>query len=118
MNQDRVYFGCVKEVHSGDDLIILVDLGVDGLYKKVRARLKGVDAPDAYKEDSATEAGKIRDTVKSKVLNSTCKIELHAEKRSVWIITLWAKSDDGDTSLNQYLMDLGYTFTGARSTNG
>ena len=29
----------VEEVHSGDDLILMVDLNVDCLYKKVRARL-------------------------------------------------------------------------------
>lgn len=118
MEPDRRYYGCIKEVHSGDDLIALVDLGVDGLYKKVRIRLKGVDAPDAFKENCGTEAGRIRDIVKSKILNVTCKLTLHTERRAVWVVTLWVPSKDGHYSLNQYLMDMGYTFTGARNKHG
>ena len=60
----QVEYPCeVREVFSGDDLIVMIDLGVENLFMKRRIRLHGVDTPNAVKEQKDTDAGKIRTLV-------------------------------------------------------
>jgi hypothetical protein len=106
----KKFFAEVREVHSGDDLILLVDLGIDNLYKKTRARLCGVDTPDAYKADPSTEAGKVRDYVKNLVKNRRCYIEVHSERKNSWLITLFIEQGNMLTCLNKLLIDDGYVY--------
>lgn len=98
----------VEEVHSGDDLTLLIDLGVDGLYKKVRARLHGVDTPCANKQASTDEAGRVRDSVKMQVRSTKCKVDVHAYGRGGWIVTLYM--DGVEETLNDILIRQGYVF--------
>lgn len=116
----RIFDVDVLEVHSGDDLVLMVSLGVDGLYKKVRARLQGVDTPDGYKEEHATEAGQVRDNVRRILNGRSCTIELHSERKSSWIVTLYLPPDSKGTktSINQYLINNGYVFKGIGNANG
>lgn len=102
----------VLEVHSGDDLLLLVDLGIEGLYKKVRARLYGVDTPDAHKENAGTEAGKIRDVVRRLTQNVECVIEVHSStSRGGWKVTLYRVPISGaPESVNEVLRAQGYVF--------
>lgn len=107
-NENRKYLCEVKEVMSGDDLLLLVDLGVDGLYKKVRARLKGTDTPDAYKSKPDTEAGRVRDWVRELSGSDECVLELCAVRKGGWIVILWPNKDTSKDSINSILQKHGY----------
>ncbi len=103
----------VEEVHSGDDLILMVDLNVDCLYKKVRARLQGVDTPDAYKAQADTQAGSVRDRVRKLTQGKQCWVDLHQQGRGGWIVTLWVKNgkaEDEPQNVNAMLKDEGFVY--------
>lgn len=111
----------VEEVHSGDDLVLLVDLGIDSLYKRIRARLHGVDTPDAYKAVQGTEAGKVRDTVREITNNKACYVEVKSEGKGGWVVRLFVENDNEPMiDVNQSLIDSGYVFSksGGRDSGG
>jgi hypothetical protein len=113
MEHAKIYkVEAVEEVHSGDDIVLLVNLGVDNLLKRVRARLQGVDTPDAYKATSATDAGKVRDWVRHYLNGKACHVEVHSDKKGCWIVTLYITEKDNPIpiSLNKLLQDEGYVF--------
>ena len=115
MGQERdaiVYSVKVEEVHSGDDLILMVDLGIDNLYKRVRARLAGVDCPDAYRAAPDTVAGKVRDSVRE-ITRAECRAKVHQQGgRGGWLVTLMYKTPDSAfISLNDKLITDGYVYT-------
>jgi len=112
LNRMQCFVAEVQEVHSGDDMIILIDLGVDNLFKKVRARLHGVDTPDAYKEGPDTEAGRLRDRVKHLVKGKNVCIEVHNKNQGKggWLITMYFGVEPEGESLNTVLRDEGYIF--------
>lgn len=102
----------VQEVRSGDDLVLLVDLGFEDLHKRVRARLKGVDTPDAYKEGNGTTAGAIRDEVR-KLTRERCKVVLLDKTRNGWLVDLYILQSNADpVNLNELLISRGYAFAG------
>jgi len=101
----------VLEVHSGDDLILLVDLGIDSLFKRTRVRLQGVDTPDAYKAAPETEAGQIRDKVARLVKGKKCTIDVHMQGKASWIVTLFVGVKADAYSLNDTLKEQGYVYT-------
>lgn len=107
MHTGTLYSATVEAVHSGDDLVLLVDLGVDGLFKKVRVRLHGVDTPDAFKAGADTAAGTVRDDVR-KLLGGSCRVGIVAQARGVWIVKVYIK---GDVCLNDLLISRGYAHT-------
>lgn len=112
MNNGRTYAAKVEEVHSGDDFILLIDLGVDGLFKRTRCRLHGVDAPNAYKAKADTEAGVIRDEVKRLVSMGRCQVELIAEGKGGWIVRLHVIDPAGLViDVNAMLRNRGYVYT-------
>lgn len=106
----KTFNAVVEEVHSGDDLILLVDLGVDGLHKRVRARLKGVDTPSAFRAAKSTEAGQIRDMIRNLVSAGKCSIKLHAEGKGGWLVSLFVGSGDTVTCVNEELISKGYVY--------
>lgn len=114
MNVDQRYEVAVEEVHSGDDLVLLVNLGVDGLYKRVRARLRGVDTPSAFKAAKGTEAGSIRDTLRSLVGKGKCSIQLHSQGKGGWLVTLLVSNKDGSgvMNVNELMIAKGYVYNG------
>jgi hypothetical protein len=112
-SSERRRYACdIIEVHSGDDLIALVDLEIDGLYKKTRLRLSGVDTPDAYQKAVDTPAGKIREAVRRYTVGNHCYIDVHSQGRGGWKVTLWVESADDPNllNLNQVLIEEGYIF--------
>lgn len=114
MSQDIVpsYLCRVQEVVSGDDLVLMVDLGVDDLYKRVRARLKGVDTPSAYKQDGDAEAGKVRTEVRNLIKSRPCRIDVHSQGRGGWVVTLFMQQSDGaEIELNQMLRERGFVYS-------
>lgn len=100
----------VTEVHSGDDLVVLVDLGIDELFKKQRIRLQGVDTPDAFREAVDTEAGRVREEVRQMVRNKQCWIELCAHGKGGWKVILYVESDPDPVNVNEFLIAKGYVF--------
>ena len=109
----------VEEVHSGDDLVLMVDLNIDCLYKKVRARLAGVDTPDAYKAQAGTQAGTIRDRVRKLIMGKPCFIDLQAQGRGGCIIILWVRSgkDDNEAqNINEMLKEEGFIYEALQKT--
>lgn len=119
MTQDRqTYEVEVEEVHSGDDLVLMVNLGVDGLFKRVRARLKGVDTPSAFKAARDTEAGAVRDMLRSLVSKGRCSVELHAHGKGGWLVTLFVNQKDGQTvvNVNELLIARGYVYQGKQES--
>lgn len=109
--RERRYVCEVQEVHSGDDLIVMADLDHDGLYKRTRIRLQGVDTPDAYKEKANSKAGSVREQVRRLVTNKKCVIEVQAEGKGGWIVILHVKEEGEWINLNERLIDMGYVYS-------
>ena len=112
MGQEQRHFDVqVEEVHSGDDLVLMVNLGVDGLFKRVRARLKGVDTPSAFKVRGDTEAGAVRDTIKELIVRGACSILLHSQGKGGWLVTLFISTDNNSRlNVNDMLIQKGYVY--------
>lgn len=92
----------------------MVNLGVDGIYKRTRVRLHGVDAPNAYKAAADTEAGKVRDDVK-RLTRDKCLVEVISEGKGGWIVTMTVFDDDGQPiNLNSLMRDKGYVYNTAK----
>lgn len=110
----RRYRCDVIEVHSGDDLIVFVDLEIDGLYKRTRIRLAGCDTPDAYQKAVDTTAGKVREKVRRLTAGRPCQIDVHSQGRGGWKVTLWTATEDSDdlVNVNKILVDDGFIFKG------
>lgn len=106
----RTFEVAVEEVYSGDDLILLVDLGVCGLFKRVRARLNGVDTPSAFKAARGTEAGDVRQLLRNTVSRGKCSIELHSEGKGGWLVTLFVNTGGASLNVNKMLIDKGYVY--------
>ena len=102
----------VEEVHSGDDIVMMVNLGIDNLFKRVRARLAGVDCPDAYRASPETDAGRIRDRVRE-ITRGDCRVIVHQQGgRGGWLITLLFKdTTQAWVNLNELLISEGYVYT-------
>ena len=112
MGQGRSFAVTVEEVHSGDDLIVMADLGIDRLYKKVRVRLQGVDTPNAYKAKADSEAGTVRDDVLRMVKEGKCRIEVVAEGKGGWLGVLFVEKAGKEICVNEVLRDRGFVFKG------
>lgn len=105
-----IYDATVEEVRSGDDLVLLVALGMDDLYKRVRTRLHGVDTPDAYKAGAETEAGALRDEVR-RLTRGRVQIEKVRCGNGGWVGVLQYLDDHHEwVNLNQLLVLRGYVF--------
>jgi hypothetical protein len=120
MTVARVYdVVVVEEVHSGDDLVVLVDLGVDGLFKRVRVRLFGVDTPNAYREKSDTEAGGVRDEVRRLTSSGACTVHVVSQARGGWVVILMVDSETGPPiNINEALIGRGYIYRGKVNHKG
>lgn len=105
----------VIEVRSGDDLLLMVDLGIEGLHKKVRARLHGVDTPDAYKALPKTEAGEVRKYVQQLTRHKKCCIDVHDIVSGGWKVSLYLGATKSSECLNDILIDKGYVYSRGRA---
>lgn len=110
MKTGKIYEATVEEVHSGDDFIVMVNLGIDGLYKRTRVRLYGVDAPNAYKAKADSDAGRVRDEVKQ-LVGGKCLVEVVSEGKGGWIISMTVFGQDNQPMcLNTLLRERGYVY--------
>lgn len=102
----------VKAVCSADDIILMLDLGHDGLYRLTRCRLAGVDTPSTFNTESV-EAANLK-TFVSKALNMSkgAYIEVVSFLHNSWLVHLYTKDPETKAyvSLNQVLINNGYVF--------
>lgn len=106
----------VVSVHSGDDMMVVVDLGVEDLSKKVRVRLKGVDAPDAFNAKPGSPAAVVRDRVWDLVMGKQCLVDVHSStsEKKGWMVTLFLIQDEEGgcmLNINRMLVGQGYVFS-------
>lgn len=107
----QVEFSCqVQEVFSGDDLIVMVDLGVENLYKKQRIRLSGVDTPSAINATPDTDAGQIRTHVRALVRGKKATITLVTKNTNSWVCILVVDTPNGPMNVNEELISKGYEY--------
>lgn len=118
MDSDRFYDVQVEEVHSGDDLVLMVDLGVDGLFKRVRARLYGVDTPNAYRAKTDTVAGEIRDEVRRITSSGPCRVKVVGHGKGGWVVILYVVGMLAEPfNVNEILIGRGYVYRGNQKSS-
>lgn len=103
----------VRDVFSGDDLVVFVDLGIEDLWKKKRVRLLGVDTPNAVNAAEDTEAGRVRRQIRQIARGRRGILTVTSKNLNSWVGTLVVEapnSPDGTINLNQLLVDQGYVF--------
>ena len=101
----------VREVFSGDDLIAYIDLGVENLLKRQRIRLHGVDTPSAINMPRDSEAGKLREYIRSLCRGKKGTCTVHDRNKNSWVVTLFVEQPDGSTAnVNEYLISQGYKY--------
>jgi hypothetical protein len=110
MSVQTVYTGEVREVFSGDDLVALVDLGVENLWKRQRIRLAGVDTPPAINATGDTEAGKLRNHVRMLTRGKKASITVLSRNTNSWVVTLVVDTPEGPVNVNEMLVSRGYEF--------
>ena len=110
---EKTEFRCeVKEVFSGDDLIAMIDLGVENLWRKQRIRLAGVDTPNAVKEGVNTPAGVIRTYIRNLTRGKPATLTVEHKNVSSWVVTLIVQTPTGPVNVNEYLISQGFQFKG------
>lgn len=103
----------VREVFSGDDLVVFVDLGVEGLWKRQRIRLAGVDTPNAVGAPEDTEAGKVRKEVRLLARGRRGVLTVVSRNMNSWVCTLVVEASqvkEGAVCVNDWLIAKGYVF--------
>lgn len=110
MSVHSIYPCDVREVFSGDDLIALVDLGVENLWKRQRIRLSGVDTPPAISATGDTEAGQIRSHVRMLTRGKKGTITVVSRNANSWVVVLVVDTPEGPVNVNDLLIARGYQF--------
>lgn len=100
----------VREVFSGDDLVVMVDLGVQNLWMKQRVRLSGVDTPNAISAGADTAAGAVRNEVRMLARNKKAKLTIVSKNTSSWVVTLVVQTPEGEVNLNDRLIAQGFKY--------
>ena len=111
MYEERTKFKAeVRDVFSGDDLVLLIDLGVDDLYKRKRVRLHGVDTPNAVKSRPDTEAGQVRSLVFEMLKRRKLVVTVVSSTHNSWVSIVEIVDGSTTTNLNDVLIAKGYKF--------
>lgn len=111
----QVKYDCeVREVFSGDDLVVMVDLGVENLWKRQRVRLAGVDTPNAVNAREDTQAGEIRREVRALARNKKGQLTIVSRNSNSWVVQLTVTTPVGPVDVNKMLIDKGYEFKASK----
>ncbi len=111
VEQVTKYSAEVRDVFSGDDLMVMVDLGIDDLHKKKRVRLYGVDTPNAVGLGPDTEAGKIRSWVLELVKKRKVTLTVISRTHTSWICVVEVHTNSATVvNLNDALTAKGFKF--------
>lgn len=114
--ETRKYEAEVKEVFSGDDLILMIDLGVDNLHKRARVRLHGVDTPSAIRAGADTEAGKVRAYVRNLIRDKRVTLTVVSRAENSWVGIIEYEVSGTLFNLNDDLMAQGFKFKREKAT--
>ncbi len=98
------YAAKITKVYDGDTFTFLVDLGFS-IYDTERLRLSGVDTPE-MRGSERTEGIKVRDYVRSLILNETVTIRVYKKgKYGRYIADVFFTDDNGVTvNLSEHLV--------------
>ncbi len=115
MDEIRKKFSAeIRDVYSGDDLMAMVELGVDDLYKKKRIRLYGVDTPNGVGCGPDTEAGKVRSWVLDMVKKRRVTLTVISQTNNSWIckveVHCTSPTSNYVVDLNEALIAKGFKF--------
>ncbi len=110
MEQRNRYAAEVRDVFSGDDLVLWVELGTEDLYMRKRIRLNGVQVPNAVGQGPTTEAGKIRAQVYDMLKKQKLFITITARAPHSWVAVVEIDTHNGIVNLNNWLISQGYEF--------
>lgn len=111
-HKPQVYDAELKQVLSGDDLFVMVDLGVDDLHKRVRVRLSGVDTPNAIGAAPGSPAHRVSDQVRRMIGRNKLRLHpLSIRGNNSWVCNVEIVTPNGEyINLNKQLIDAGYVF--------
>jgi endonuclease YncB( thermonuclease family) len=112
---ETTYSGKVVDVFSGDDICVMVDLRVEGLYKRQRVRLFGVDTPSAINAGPDSKAGEIRSYVRQITRDRPVTVTIKSRVGSSWVAVVVVNTRDGLLNLNDDLAAKGYEFTSKKA---
>lgn len=106
----KTYAAEVRDVFSGDDLVLFIDLGAGDLWLRKRFRLHGVATPNAVGQNSATDAGRIRGMVYDLLKRRALRVTVMSQ--CAGYMTGVVEIDQAGTvlNLNQFLIEKGYQF--------
>jgi len=113
-DEKHIFNAEVRDVFSGDDLVLMIDLGVDELHKRKRFRLHGVDTPNAVGMGPDTEAGKLRTYVYQLTKRQKLMVTVVSRDRNSWVGVIEVHTDTGVVNLNEDLISKGYAFKGQK----
>ena len=108
----------INKVVDGDTIDVTIDLGFD-LYKKERVRVAGIDTPEKRTRDLEEKALGIDATnwLKAKLADAitgddelTIRTELSGGIGKYGRLLGWLYIGDGDVSLNEEMIKLGYAW--------
>ena len=119
LNKQIYKIDSVLSIYGADDLILMLNLGHDGLYKRTRCRLHGVDAPSTYNSDNE-EAKKLKNFVIKALKDSKdSHVEVVSYLNNSWMVILYTKDPETKAyvSLNQVLINNGYVYTREVNSN-
>lgn len=105
------YKAKVEEVYSGDDIIVMVDLGVEELHQRRRVRLYGVDTPNAIGQQFNTPAGIIRTKVRELLRWKPVEITVMSRPNNSWIAIVELVTETGTLNINDYLIAEGFKYS-------
>ncbi|MEG1121273.1 MAG: hypothetical protein RSE62_03620 [Citrobacter sp.] len=107
----QVYSAKVEEVYSGDDIVMMVDLGAEDLHLRKRIRLHGVDTPSAINEAHNTPAGVIRTYVRNLIRGRTVQLTVTARGSKSWVgIVELVVAGQPTANINNDLIAQGFKF--------
>ena len=107
---ERILTGRMEEVFSGDDLVLMIDLGMDDLWKRKRIRLYGVDTPNAVGQGPDTEAGQLRTLVRNLVKRAKLHIVPVRNNEHSMVAVIEVEKEGERFNLNDKLIAMGYKF--------
>lgn len=106
--QQSVTYACsVVRVLGGDDVVMMVDLGVDNLFKRVRVKLQGVLVPDKNADRARHHEAKQQ---LIKALKGDCAIKLCDVSKGIWLVRLFVKQQGSWHDVNERLIARGFVY--------
>lgn len=105
------YRAYVTSVYDGDTITVDIDLGFGVILRKQKLRFRNVNTPEV-RGDEKVQGKKVRDEVRSKILNKNIEIVTYKDKKGKygrWLADVFYTNEHGlKVSLNKELIEQGY----------